>query len=47
LNISDKLELQMLLTSLRVKKMAKEKRKPVASYDSNMHINEFVPDNKV
>lgn len=30
----DKLELQILLTRLRIKKMAKEKRKPVANYDS-------------
>ncbi|HEY4062642.1 MAG TPA: hypothetical protein VGM30_12105 [Puia sp.] len=30
----DKMELQILLTRLRVKKMAKEKRKPVANYDS-------------
>jgi len=30
----DKLELQILLTRLRVKKMVREKRKPVANYDS-------------
>ena len=30
----DKMELQILLTKLRVKKMVKEKRKPVANYDS-------------
>ena len=30
----DKLELQILLTRLRVKKMVSEKRKPVANYDS-------------
>jgi hypothetical protein len=29
----DKLELQILLSRLRIKKMAKEKRKPVANYD--------------
>jgi len=31
----DKMELQMLLTKLRVKKMLKEKIKPVARYDSS------------
>ena len=31
----DKMELQILLTKLRVKKMVTEKRKPVANYDSN------------
>ena len=30
----DKLELQILLTQLRIKKMASEKRKPVAGYNS-------------
>lgn len=30
----DKLDLQILLTRLRVKKMVKEKRKPIANYDS-------------
>ena len=30
----DKLELQILLTRLRVKKLVKEKRKPVANYDT-------------
>ncbi|HEY4285860.1 MAG TPA: hypothetical protein VGN00_02065 [Puia sp.] len=30
----DKMELQILLTRLRVKKMVTEKRKPVANYDS-------------
>ena len=30
----DKMELQILLTRLRVKKMVREKRKPVANYDS-------------
>ena len=28
-----KLELQILLSRLRIKKMAKEKRKPIANYD--------------
>lgn len=31
----DKMELQILLTRLRVKKMLKEKIKPVANYDSS------------
>lgn len=31
----DKMELQILLTRLRVKKMLKEKIKPVATYDSS------------
>ncbi len=30
----DKMDLQILLMRLRVKKMVKEKRKPVANYDS-------------
>lgn len=30
----DKMDLQILLMRLRVKKMVKEKRKPVADYDS-------------
>jgi hypothetical protein len=30
----DKMELQILLTRLRVKKMLKEKIKPIANYDS-------------
>ncbi|HTI92351.1 MAG TPA: hypothetical protein VL727_17270 [Puia sp.] len=30
----DKMELQILLTKLRVKRMVAEKRKPVANYDS-------------
>jgi hypothetical protein len=30
----DKMELQILLTQLRVKKIVAEKRKPVANYDS-------------
>jgi hypothetical protein len=30
----DKMELQILLTRLRVKKLVSEKRKPVANYDS-------------
>ena len=29
----DKLELQILLSRLRIRKLAKEKRKPVAHYD--------------
>jgi hypothetical protein len=29
----DKLELQILLSRLRIKKLSKEKRKPVANYD--------------
>ena len=31
----DKMELQILLTRLRVKKMLKEKIKPIANYDSS------------
>jgi len=30
----DKMDLQILLMRLRVKKMVKEKRKPIANYDS-------------
>ena len=30
----DKMDLQILLMRLRVKKMVKEKRKPIADYDS-------------
>jgi len=30
----DKMDLQILLTRLRVKKLVSEKRKPVANYDS-------------
>jgi hypothetical protein len=30
----DKMELQILLTRLRVKKMSQEKRKPVANYNN-------------
>lgn len=30
----DKLELQILLARLRIKKLAKEKRKPIANYNS-------------
>lgn len=34
----DKLELQILLTRLRVKKIQKEKRKPVAKINASMSL---------